>query len=236
MKPTSRRAAEAATGAPGGETAGERSRRVARILAVLKRTYPDARTALVHANPYQLLVATILSAQCTDRRVNMVTPALFARYPDARALARARPAALEKLIHSTGFYRNKAKNLIAAARGMVTRHAGLVPDTMAALTALDGVGRKTANVVLGDAFGKQEGIVVDTHVNRISRLLDLTPNRDPQKVEADLMRVVPRPDWTLWAHLLIAHGRAICVARRPRCGACPLYDLCPGRRVPADGG
>ena len=205
-------------------------KRVRRLIALLKAEYPEARTALAHEDPYQLLVATILSAQCTDRRVNMVTPKLFARFPDARSLAKARLAELEELIRSTGFFRNKAKNLIACAGGLVTRHNGEVPATMKELTALGGVGRKTANVVLGNAFGKEIGVVVDTHVNRLSNLLGLTSATKPEQVERDLMALVPRREWTLFAHLLIYHGRAVCIARRPRCSACALYDYCPGRR------
>jgi len=159
----------------------------------------------------------------------MVTPQVFARYPDARALAAADSSELEELIRSTGFFRNKAKNLIACARSIVERHGGQVPDSMEALVALGGVGRKTANVVLGNAFGKDEGVVVDTHVQRISGLLALTSHTDPVRIEEDLMKVVPRHEWTLFPHLLILHGRATCVARRPRCTACVIAELCPGR-------
>ena len=212
------------------ETLEATRKRVRRLIALLKAEYPQARTALAHEDAFQLLVATILSAQCTDRRVNMVTPKLFARFPDARSLAKARPAELEELIRSTGFFRNKARNLIACAGGLVTRHDGEVPATMEELTALGGVGRKTANVVLGNAFGKEIGVVVDTHVNRQSHLLGLTSATNPEQVERDLMALVPRREWTLFAHLLIYHGRAVCIARRPRCSACVLYDYCPGRR------
>jgi endonuclease-3 len=207
-----------------------RKERVKRIIELLRAEYPEARTALLHRNPYELLVATILSAQCTDKRVNMVTPALFEKYPDAEALASANQADLEKIIQSTGFFRNKAKNLIACARGIIEKHSGRVPDTMGELTTLGGVGRKTANVVLGSAFGKNDGVVVDTHVNRISNKLGLTKSSDPEKIEHDLMKVVPQGDWTDFAHLLILHGRAICVARKPKCDACPVYDHCPGHR------
>lgn len=204
-------------------------RRVERILKRLRESYPDAHCALVHENPYQLLVATILSAQCTDKRVNMVTPQVFSRYPDARALAQADPLELETLIQSTGFYRNKARSLLGMATTVVAQHQGEIPVDMDALTALPGVGRKTANVLLGTAFGLNEGVVVDTHVGRISLLLGLTREKDAVRVERDLMGLVPRPDWTDFSHLLIWHGREVCVARRPRCEACPLMDECPGR-------
>lgn len=204
-------------------------RRVKKIIALLRQEYPDATCALNHRSPYELLVATILSAQCTDKRVNMVTPDLFAKYPDPATLAKAKASTLEKMIQSTGFFRNKAKNLIACAQGIVANHGGRVPDTMEDLTALDGVGRKTANVVLGNAFGKNIGVVVDTHVGRISRLLGFTESKNAEIVERDLMAIVPQDDWTDFSHLMIFHGRAICIARRPRCGECPLYDYCPGR-------
>jgi endonuclease-3 len=217
----------------GAESPRQRKARLGRIIEILAGLFPQARTALSHRNPYELLVATILSAQCTDKRVNMVTPDVFSRFPDVHALARARIPTLEKLIESTGFFRNKAKNLKACAQGIVERFGGRVPDSMEELVSLDGVGRKTANVVLGNAFGKDEGVVVDTHVNRLSNLLGLTESRDPVKVEQDLMRLVPRQHWTDFSHWLILHGRATCVARRPRCGDCALYDLCPGRREQA---
>ena len=210
------------------ESATARRARAQRVLAALESAYPEAHCALEHADAYQLLVATILSAQCTDVRVNMVTPALFARYPDARALSKARQEDLEELIRSTGFFRNKAKNLIAMAKAVAAEHGGRVPDSMAALRALPGVGRKTANVVLGNAFGRSDGITVDTHVGRISRLLKFTAEDDPEKVEQDLMTLFPRDRWTLLSHLLISHGRAVCVARRPRCGECALAADCPG--------
>lgn len=207
-------------------------RRARTVLARLKKAYPDAHCALVHENAYQLVVATILSAQCTDARVNMVTPALFERYPSPHDLARAQQNDVENLIRSTGFFRNKATNLIAMAQGLVGDHDGQVPDTMPALQALPGVGRKTANVVLGNAFDKNEGVVVDTHVGRISRLLGLTDQKDPVKVERDLMPLFPRKDWALLAHLLISHGRAVCIARRPSCGDCVLADICPSADLP----
>jgi endonuclease-3 len=215
------------------ESASARHARAARILDILETAYPDAHCALDHADPYQLLVATILSAQCTDVRVNLVTPALFARFPDPRTLAGGTQAEVEQLIRSTGFFRNKAANLLAMAAALVERHGGRVPDTMDELRALPGVGRKTANVVLGNAFGRNDGITVDTHVGRIARLLRLTSATDPEKVEQDLMRLFPQPKWTLLSHLLISHGRAVCVARRPRCDACPVAALCPGAKATA---
>ena len=189
--------------------------------------YPEARCSLDHADPLELLVATILSAQCTDARVNLVTKDLFRKYRAAADYASTDPAVFEQEIRSTGFFRNKTKSILGMAQALVERHGGRVPDTMKELTALPGVGRKTANVVLGNAFGKSEGVVVDTHVQRISRLLGLTKQRDAEKIEHDLMNVVPREHWTLFPHLLIHHGRAVCVARRPRCDACPISDLCP---------
>jgi endonuclease-3 len=208
-------------------------RRIAEILARLKAEYPAAACALVHEDAYQLLVATILSAQCTDARVNMVTPALFAKYPDARRLSRARQAELEGMIKSTGFFRNKAKSLIAMAQAVVAEHEGAIPRTMEQLRALPGVGRKTANVVLGNAFGINEGITVDTHVIRLSGLLRLTRQKDPVKIEQDLMKLIPKDDWTLVSHLLILHGRKVCIARRPQCGACVIATLCPSARLTA---
>src|SRR5690606_34781420 len=175
-------------------------------------------------NPYQLLVATILSAQCTDARVNLVTPALFAKYPDAAALAEARQEDVEELIRSTGVFRNKAKSLIGMARGVTAEHGGEIPDTMEALRPLPGVGRKTANVILGNAFGKNEGITVDTHVKRLARLLGFTRHDDPEKVERDLMPLFPREDWTLLSHLLIWHGRRVCIANRPKHDECVVCD------------
>jgi endonuclease-3 len=197
----------------------------------LEATYPDAKCSLDHHDAYQLLVATILSAQCTDARVNMVTPDLFARFPDPAALADAEPEDLENRIKSTGFFRNKTKSLLGMARAVVDKHGGEIPRTMDELTHLPGVGRKTANVVLGSAFGINEGIVVDTHVTRVSFRLGLTRQTDAVKIEQDLVKVVPREKWTLFSHLLIFHGRAICVARRPLCETCPLWDLCPSSLV-----
>jgi endonuclease III len=214
-----------------GRAAEPPNHRVPHVLARLKAEYPDAACALTHRDAYQLLVATILSAQCTDARVNLVTPALFAKYPDAAHLARARPAAVERLIKSTGFFRNKTRNLIAMAQAVVADHHGEIPRTMDQLRALPGVGRKTANVVLGNAFGLNEGITVDTHVIRLSGLLRLTRHSDPVKIEHDLMALIPREEWTLVSHLLILHGRNVCIARRPQCGACVIAEFCPSAQV-----
>jgi endonuclease-3 len=215
------------------ESAATRAARALKILRRLKRAYPDARCALAHGDAYQLLVATILSAQCTDARVNMVTPALFAKYPTPARLAHASQSEVEKLIQSTGFFRNKAKNLIAMAQAVVADHRGEIPNSMAELHALPGVGRKTANVVLGNAFGINAGVTVDTHVTRLAGLLKLTRHSDPVKIERDLMALVPRADWTVVSHLLIRHGRAVCIARRPQCGACVVAELCPSAIRPA---
>ena len=201
--------------------------RVAAILEQLRELYPDARCALDFRTPLQLLIATILSAQCTDERVNKVTPSLFATYPDAAALANASQEALEKAIHSTGFFRNKARAIREACADIVSKHGGEVPRTMEELVALRGVGRKTANVVLGNAYGVNDGIVVDTHVGRLSHRLALTSETDPVKIESALMPLVPRESWTLFAHWLILHGRQVCIARKPRCSACALSPHCP---------
>ena len=206
-------------------------RRTTQILAILKRTYPDAHCALNFTTPLQLLIATILSAQCTDERVNQVTPGLFARCPDAASLAAISQKELEKIIHSTGFYRAKARSLRSCAASLVAEHSGKVPKTMEALHQLAGVGRKTANVVLGNAFGLAEGVVVDTHVGRLSRRMGLTRHLDPVKVESALVRLIPKEDWTLVSHLLIAHGRKRCMARNPNCPQCELRKLCPQRGV-----
>jgi endonuclease-3 len=201
------------------------------ILSRLKREYPDARTELDYETPLQLLMATILSAQCTDKRVNMVTPLLFKTFPTAAALADAPQEKLEEIIKSTGFFRNKSKSLIGLGKALVERHGGQVPDSMEALVELPGVGRKTANVILGNAFRKNEGIVVDTHVGRLSLRLGLTKQTDPVKVEQDLMPLFPREDWALLAHLLIFHGRRVCFARSPNCEMCVLNDICPSSTV-----
>jgi len=201
------------------------------IFKRLTGAYPEAHCELDFDSPYQLLVATILSAQCTDKRVNMVTPALFKRYPDAEALAMADPREVEDLIRPTGFFRNKTKSLLGMAGGVVDRFGGSVPNSMAQLITLPGVGRKTANVILGTAFGIPEGVVVDTHVGRVSRRLGLTRLSDPVKVEKVLTKLFPRNNWTLLSHLLIFHGRRVCVARRPRCAECVLNDICPSSEV-----
>jgi endonuclease-3 len=193
--------------------------------------YPDAHCALDFKSPFQLLIATILSAQCTDKRVNMVTPALFKRYRTPAALAAANPEELEEMIKSTGFFRNKTKSLLGMSNAVAERHAAKVPDTMEDLVKLPGVGRKTANVVLGNAYGKNEGVVVDTHVGRVSKRLGLTRQTDPVKVEQDLMKLFPNDRWTMLSHLLIEHGRRICEARRPKCEACFLSDICPSSTV-----
>jgi endonuclease-3 len=203
--------------------------RIGQIIARLKQQYPKAKCSLRHRNPLQLLVATILSAQCTDERVNIVTKELFRKYRTARDYANADPRMLEQEIRSTGFYRNKTKSIISMAQDLVEQHGGEVPRTMDGLVNLHGVGRKTANVVLGNAFGIDQGIVVDTHVKRISNRLALTDNKDPEKIEQDLMQLVPKSDWTLWPHLLIHHGRAICQARAPKCELCTINSLCPSR-------
>jgi endonuclease-3 len=209
----------------------ERKALATEIYRRLSATYPDAHCALDHEDPYQLLVATILSAQCTDKRVNMVTPDLFKRYPGAPALADAKPDELEEAIKSTGFFRNKTKSLLGMAHALVERHGGDVPDSMEELTELPGVGRKTANVILGNAFNKNLGIVVDTHVTRLSNRLGLTRETDAVRIEDDLMPLFPREQWTMVSHLLIEHGRQICIARAPRCEVCPLNDICPSSRV-----
>jgi len=202
-------------------------RHAAEVFEKLFALYPDAHCELDYQNAFQLLVATILSAQCTDQRVNMVTPTLFARCPDAAALAAARQEDVEEIIRSTGFFRNKARNLIGMAGAVVDRHAANIPATMDELVLLPGVGRKTANVVLGNACGINEGVVVDTHVQRLSARLGLTSQADPGKIERDLMALYDRDRWTLLSHLLIWHGRRVCYARKPRCAECALNTICP---------
>lgn len=197
------------------------------VVRSLVELYPTVECALVHRNPYELLVATILSAQCTDARVNMVTPALFARFPDPKALAQAELTEVEELIHSTGFFRAKAKNLVSMATMVVELHGGEIPRDLEALTALAGVGRKTAHVVLGNAYAIASGVVVDTHVKRLSFRLGLTTGRDPVMIERDLVKIIPRKHWVDFSHRLIEHGRRTCVAVRPRCGECAIAALCP---------
>ncbi len=201
--------------------------RVGQVIAGLRATYPHAECALHYRNAWELLVATILSAQCTDKRVNIVTPALFAQFPTVEAFASASREDLEAAVKTTGFFRNKAKNIQGAARVILEKFGGDVPQTMAELLELPGVARKTANVVLGVAFQVADGVVVDTHVSRLSQRLKLTRHKDPAKIERDLMDVVPEADWIDVGHLLIHHGRAVCAARKPDCGACPVQDLCP---------
>ncbi len=202
-------------------------RRAAQIVKRLRKAYPDVRCALNFNSPLQLLVATILSAQCTDTRVNIVTHELFKKYPDAAAFAAARPAELEKAVQSTGFFRNKAKNIKAACTELVARFKGQVPRELDALVGLPGVGRKTANVVLGTAYGIPSGVVVDTHVTRLSNRLGLTRHTDAVKIEHDLDQVVPKKEWIDFSHRLITHGRQVCLARKPKCDACTLNDICP---------
>jgi endonuclease III len=214
-------AASAATGDP------EQKAQAARVVRRLKADYPAATCALENESPFELLVATILSAQCTDVRVNMVTPALFRRWPTAAEMARAPIKSLEKAIQSTGFFRNKAKNIKAASQALVEQHGGEVPRDMQAMVALPGVGRKTANVVLGTAYGMATGIVVDTHVTRVSRRLGLTTHTDPVKIEHDLVQVVPKKEWVDFAHRMIHHGRQICAARKPKCPECSMNSFCP---------
>jgi endonuclease-3 len=208
------------------KTADSLRARAKKIVRLLAKEYPDAECALHHQNPLQLLIATILSAQCTDARVNLVTPDLFARYPSAKAYASANPAELEKAIQSTGFFRNKARNIIACCKQLVEAHGGEIPRTMEELVGLPGVGRKTANVILGNAFDVP-GITVDTHVGRLSRRLGLTRETAAEKVERDLMNLIPAKDWTMFSHHMIFHGRRICHARKPMCSQCVLAKLCP---------
>lgn len=199
----------------------------AAIVKALKDVYPDAHCELDFSGPLQLLIATILSAQCTDKRVNMVTPALFKKYKTASDFAGATQEEIEKAVQSTGFYRNKAKSIRSACADIESKHGGKVPQTMDDLTALAGVGRKTANVVLGNAFGKNEGVVVDTHVSRLSQRLGLTKQTTPEKIEQDLMKLIPRGNWTDFSHWLIWHGRRRCTARKPDCDGCEIQELCP---------
>jgi len=213
------------------EPSSAKAKRLSRIIQGLARTYPEAHCELDHSSPLELLIATILSAQCTDKRVNLVTPGLFKKYPTAAAYAQTPPAELETEIQSTGFFRSKARNIRACCAALVAKHGGEVPRTMAELTALDGVGRKTANVVLGNAFGINSGVVVDTHVARLSQRLGLSAQTDPVKIEAELMRLVPQDRWTLFSHWLIWHGRRRCGARKPDCAGCEIGALCPRRGV-----
>lgn len=230
-KATKKTAAAPVRRPKGRESLTAKRARTADIVRRLHEEYPDAKCSLDHRNAYELLTATILSAQCTDERVNMVTPALFQRYPTPADLADARTEELEDLIRSTGFFRNKARSLLGMATALTETHAGDVPQDMTALVKLPGVGRKTANVVLGNAFGIDEGVVVDTHVKRLSGRLGLTRETDPEKIEVDLMKIVDRSEWTDISHLFIYHGRAVCKAPTPRCEVCVLSDICPSSRV-----
>jgi endonuclease-3 len=216
----------AKTGRPGKGYNPTSPERVGEILKRLDQTYPDVTCALTHKDPWELLVATILSAQSTDVRVNMVTPELFRKYPTVQDFARLEPAQLESDVRSTGFFRNKSRSVVGAAKRIVNEFGGKVPETMDELLTLPGVARKTANVVLGTWFRKAEGVVVDTHVHRISRRLELTKNDDPKKIEEDLMRVIPRDKWILFSHQIIWHGRKLCLARSPKCAECPLENIC----------
>jgi len=208
-----------------------KKQRALEILIRLKRLYPDAPCTLDYETPVQLMVATILSAQCTDARVNLVTPELFRRFPDAAALAGADVAELENLVRSTGFYRNKAKNIQAACQLIMTEFGGQVPRMMEDLLRLPGVARKTANVVSAHAYGVNLGVTVDTHVKRLTYRLGLTKNTDPVKIERDLMKLIPQPDWENWSIRIIYHGRAVCMARNPQCDRCELADLCPSANL-----
>ncbi len=220
----SRLLVKASTRAPGLE---EQKKRVKEIIKRLRKEYPETRTALQFRTPFELLVATILAAQCTDERVNKITPGLFAKYPTVEHFARAEQKELEKDIRSTGFFRNKARNIIALAQKLVEGYGGKVPDSMEELVKLPGVARKTANIVLSSAFRKAEGIAVDTHVRRLAERLGLSPQKQPEKIEQDLMAIVPREDWLDFNYLLVDHGRKICQARKPRCLECVLKELCP---------
>jgi endonuclease-3 len=205
----------------------ERKKQAAKVVRVLKRDYADAECALVHDTPFQLLIATILSAQCTDERVNIVTKELFAQYSTPEAIAALPLADLEKLIQSTGFFRNKAKNIQACCRGLIEKHGGEVPQDLESLVQLAGVGRKTANVVLGTCFGIASGVVVDTHVHRLTQRLGLTTADDPVRIERELIELLPKKEWIDFSHRLIWHGRKICKARKPQCEECPMNDFCP---------
>jgi endonuclease-3 len=224
-KPAARTATKSKARKPGRDALLAKSR-IQEILKRLEKAYPDAKCALLHDNPFQLLVSTILSAQCTDERVNMVTPELFRKYPTPADFAALRPEVLEQEIRSTGFYRNKAKSILGASQKIMREFGGKVPDTMEQLVTLPGVARKTANVVLGTAFGKATGVVVDTHIQRLSRRLNLTNEEAPEKIEKDLMGLIPQSKWIDFSHEMIFHGRRCCQARKPNCASCPLEDIC----------
>ncbi len=209
----------------------KKQERALKAIKILKKTYPNAHCELYHETPFQLLIATILSAQCTDVRVNMVTPVLFKKYPTPQKLSKAKQEDIEEIIRSTGFFKNKAKNIISCAKDLVSLYQSEVPKDIDQLVALAGVGRKTANVVLGNAFNINEGIVVDTHVKRISNLLKLTQSNDPLKIEKDLTKLFNQKDWTELSHLIIFHGRRRCIARRPQCDLCELESICPSSKL-----
>ncbi len=231
MKRTPKKAAASAAKPPAKKTTRDARARVVPILDTLRKTYPAAKTALDHSSPLELLVATILSAQCTDERVNIVTGELFRKYRTAEDYAKASPRQFEREIRSTGFFRAKTKSILNCCKALVERHGGRVPESMEDLVGLPGVGRKTANVVLGSAFGKSEGIVVDTHVKRLAGRLGFTEKSDPEKIEQDLMEITPREYWIDLGTLLIWHGRRICQARKPKCEICPVADLCPSAQL-----
>lgn len=212
------------------ESESEKKKRVLEIIARLRKVYPDAKCALDFSNPFELLVATVLSAQCTDKRVNLVTPAVFKRCKTVKDYTEIAPEELEKLVQSAGFYKNKTRSILGAAKKVREEFGGKVPQTMEELVTIPGVGRKTANVILGNAFGVP-GMPVDTHMIRINNLLKMTRHKDPVKIEMDLTKLVPEKDWTEYSHLIILHGRARCVARRPDCAQCEISDLCPSARI-----
>ena len=226
-KGSTRSKKQGATGGGRRLSLAQRRELANKVVATLRRLYPDAKCSLDYRTPLQLLIATILSAQCTDERVNKVTPALFARYRSAADFASADPRELENYIRSTGFYRAKAKNIIACCRALVQKYEGELPRDMQELTELPGVGRKTANVILGTAWGIPAGIVVDTHVRRLARRMGLTPHTDPDKIERDLMALIPQEEWIAFGHRMIYHGRQVCLARKPKCDQCPLNSFCP---------
>jgi len=212
----------------------KKAERAADIAVRLKQMYPRAKCSLDFTNAFELLIATMLSAQSTDVRVNIVTKSLFRKYPDPQSFAAASQVEMERDVKQTGFFRNKAKAVIAASKAIMEKHGGAVPQTMEELTALPGVGRKTANVVLGNAFKKNVGVVVDTHVARVSGRLGLTANSEPEKIEQDLMKLIPQKEWTVFSHRLIFHGRQICIARKPKCSECRLNELCPSAEAPLE--
>ena len=209
----------------------DKKKRLQQVLKILKKLYPEVFCALHYKNPYELAVSTILSAQCTDERVNLTTPALFRRYPTADKLARAKIADVEKLVYSTGFYKNKARNLIKLGKVLVAQHGGTIPNNLTALEKLPGIGRKTANVVLGNAFGIASGIAVDTHVTRIMNLLGIVDSKNALIIERELKSLVPQKEWINFTHYIITHGREVCIARRPQCGRCALKSLCPSCQI-----